>query len=90
MAISSGALFLLFAATIVVICWRYNRFQKASAGKYNEENQDQIAPLSDYTERNLLCDTIHVNFDMTTSLTTLNRKYNVSCLLFDTSYKTRS
>lgn len=77
LGIASGALFLLCAIAGVVICWRFDRVHKASRGKYTEENHDLSAPLSDYTNRNLLCDTIHVNFDMTTSLTTQNRKYNV-------------
>lgn len=78
LGIAAGSLFLLCAVAVVVACWRLDRVHKAARGKFSDENHDLSAPLSDYVDRGILSDTIHLNFDMTTSLTTAGSKLSVS------------
>ncbi|KAK9751971.1 Protein tyrosine and serine/threonine kinase [Popillia japonica] len=64
LGIVAGIIFLLGAVGVVVICWRLDRVQKAVRGKFTEDAQDLSAPLSDYVDRAVLPDTLHLNFDM--------------------------
>ncbi|GJQ71371.1 hypothetical protein Trydic_g11101 [Trypoxylus dichotomus] len=64
LGIIAGIVFLLGAVGVVVICWRLDRVQKAVRGKFTEDVQDLSAPLSDYVDRAVLPDTLHLNFDM--------------------------
>lgn len=68
LGIAAGIIFLVTAVAIVVACWKLDRVQKVVRGKFNNENQDLQVPISDYVDRGLLPETIHLSFDMTTSL----------------------
>ncbi|CAH0555194.1 unnamed protein product [Brassicogethes aeneus] len=68
LGIVAGTLFLVGAVSLVVICWRLDRVNKAVRGKYSDENQDMTAPLSDYVDRNNRSEIMNLNFQMTTSL----------------------
>lgn len=80
LGIATGALFLVAAVAIIVACWKRDRVHKA----INSDNQDLSAPLSDYMDRAVLPETLHLSFDMTTSLNQIN-KYAVSKKLFSFS-----
>lgn len=81
--IVGGTLFLGGAVALIVVCWRLDRVNKAVQGKYNDENQDIVAPLSDYVDRNVNSEPFPLSFHMTTNFidnTTLNiiKKYEVN------------
>lgn len=81
LGIVAGIVFLLGAVGVVVICWRLDRVQKAVRGKFTEDAQDLSAPLSDYVDRAVLPDTLHLNFDMITLLNNQENKLAVTLTL---------
>lgn len=77
LGIAAGVVFLLGAVGAVVVCWKLDRVQKAVRGKFTEDTQDLSAPLSDYVDRAVLPDTLHLNFDMITMLNNQENKVAV-------------
>lgn len=83
LGILGGTLFLVGAVALIVVCWRLDRVNKSVQGKYNDDSQDMVAPLSDYVDRNVNAEAFPLNFHMTTNFldnSTFNiiKKYEVS------------
>ena len=77
LGIAAGAIFLLVVVAFVVACWRTDRVQKAVRKKFADDAPDLSAPLSDYVDRGILQENLHLNFDMTTTLNMHDKKYEV-------------
>ncbi|KAF2887626.1 hypothetical protein ILUMI_18547, partial [Ignelater luminosus] len=58
----------------MIFCWRLERVHKVVREKFSNQTPDLQVPLSDYIDRAAPPDTLHFNFDVTTTLTSqINR-----------------